>query len=122
MSLHITSTAKSLHIKPTTKGELQSIIKAELERQGPDADLNFIDTSLITDMDMLFYNINKEILVGNIKIDCWDVSNVVNMRGMFYGCNECNTDISMWNISNVRHTGLMFGDCSISDSNRPTLS
>ena len=72
MSLHVTSTTKSVRIKPTTKGELQSIIKQELERQGPDADLNFIDTSLITDMSFLFYGL----IIYDIKIDRWDVSNV----------------------------------------------
>lgn len=115
MAIHITSTTKSARVRPKSKDELRSIIKNELKQQGPDADLNFIDTSLITDMDMLFYKINKEIPVGNIKIDRWNVSNVVNMRGMFYGCDECNTDISMWDISNVTHMGLMFVGCSIDD-------
>ena len=119
MAIHITSTTKSARVRPNSKDELRSIIKNELKQQGPDANLNFIDTSLITDMDMLFYNINKEILVGNIKIDQWDVSNVTTMSGMFYGCDECNTDISTWDISNVRHMGLMFVGCPIDDSYKP---
>jgi len=119
MAIHITSTTKSARVQPKSKDVLRSIIKNELKQQGPDADLNFIDTSLITDMDMLFYTINKEILVGNIKINQWDVSNVMSMRGMFYGCDECNTDISMWDISNVRYMGLMFVGCPIDDSYKP---
>ena len=119
MAIHITSTTKSARVRPKSKDELRSIIKNELKQQGPDADLNFIDTSLITDMSMLFYTINKEILVGNVKIDQWNVSNVTTMNGMFYGCDECNTDISMWDISNVRYMGLMFVGCPIDDSYKP---
>ena len=119
MVIHITSTTKSARVRPKSKDELRSIIKNELKQQGPDADLNFIDTSLITDMSMLFYTINKEILVGNVKIDQWNVSNVTTMNGMFYGCDECNTDISMWDISNVRYMGLMFVGCPINDSYKP---
>ena len=51
--------------KPTTKDELSSLIGEELNRQGPDADLNHIDTSLITDMSELFEGCN----IRNIKID-----------------------------------------------------
>ena len=78
--IKITSNSKSATITPTSAEQLQSIIKDELERQGPDADLNHIDTSEITDMGSLFYKLN----IGNIKIDQWDVSNVTNMSFMFY--------------------------------------
>lgn len=50
MSLHIIPTTKSAKLKPTTRDELRKIIETELERQGPYADLNFIDTSEIDDM------------------------------------------------------------------------
>ena len=62
-------------IKPTTKAELMAIIEIELKQQGPDADLNHIDTSEITDMKELFVNLK----IRNIKIDKWDVGNVTNM-------------------------------------------
>ena len=52
--LKITSNSKSATVTPKSKEQLQSIIEQELERQGPDADLNFIDTSEITDMSYLF--------------------------------------------------------------------
>lgn len=66
-------------VTPKTKVELREIIEKELERQGCDADLNFIDTSQITDMSYLF----KDMLIGHIKIDKWDVSKVKKMHGMF---------------------------------------
>jgi len=53
--LKITSNTKSANIpKPTTYKELRPIIEQELDKQGPDADLNHIDTSKITDMSYLF--------------------------------------------------------------------
>lgn len=41
-------------VQPKTKKELQSIIKDTISKEGPECDLNFIDTSLITDMSLLF--------------------------------------------------------------------
>ena len=64
---------------PETKEELESIIEKELKRQGTDVDLNFIDTSKITDMSYLFINLGRR----NLKIDKWNTSNVTNMRCMF---------------------------------------
>ena len=63
--LRITSTTKSVKVRPTTRDELRSIIEQEIENQGPDADLNFIDTSEITDMSNLFH----DLVIRNIKID-----------------------------------------------------
>ena len=52
-------------IKPSNKAELRFIIEQELRQQGSDADLNFIDTSEITDMKELFVDLK----IRNIKID-----------------------------------------------------
>ena len=132
--LKITSKTKPANmLEPTSKDELRSIIEQELERKGPDADLNFIDTSLITDMSYLFYKLN----IANIKIDHWDVSNVSNMQGMFYECKnfegtgldkwdvskvtimedmfsyckQLNVDLSSWNVTNVTNMNYMFYFC-----------
>ena len=108
MSLRITSTTKSVKcLRPTTKGELKDLIKLELVRQGPDADLNFIDTSLITDMTMLFWYTD----VRNIKIDQWDTSNVVDMSYMATNCERFNCDLSKWNTSKVTDMNSMFRCC-----------
>jgi surface protein len=108
MAIRITSNTRPAIFRPTTKDELQSLIEQELERQGWDADLNFIDTSLITDMSWLFHPLYY---VRNIKIDEWDVSNVTDMDGMFMGCDMLMTDISTWNTKNVRRMNRMFGCC-----------
>lgn len=108
MLLHITSTTKSVRKRPTTRDELMSIIKDEVNRQGLDADLNFIDTSLITDMACLFINCPD---VRNIKIDQWNVSNVTNMECMFEGLSDFNCDLSSWNVSKVENMDSMFMEC-----------
>ena len=108
MSLHITSTTKSATAQPQSRKELRSIIEQELERQGPDADLNFIDVSEITDMTNLFIDLD----VRNVKMDKWDVSNVKYMSYMFYGCSSLCSDLSAWNTSNVITTVATFHCCS----------
>ena len=107
MSLRITSTTKSTKIRPKTKDEIGSLIFCELSKQGPDADLNHIDVSEITDMSWLF----NELGPGSIKIDKWDVSNVTNMSWMFSFCKKFNADLSRWNVSKVNSMQSMFLGC-----------
>lgn len=84
-----------LPVRPKTKKELEKIIKETIEEQGNNADLNFIDTSLIINMEYLFKNSRFN---GNISE--WDVSNVLSMTGMFAN-SSFNGDISNWNTSSV---------------------
>ena len=107
MSLQITNSTKSVRVRPTTKDDLRNLIESELKRQGPDADLNFIDVSSITDMSYLFYRLD----IRNIKIDSWDTSNVTNMADMFWDCQEFNADLSSWDVSNVTNMKYMFCYC-----------
>ena len=106
-------TTKSAKVRPTTRDKLRKIIETELERQGPDADLNHIDVSEIDDMSLLFYHTKAR----NIKIDEWNVSNVTNMANMFDGCKDFNCDLSDWNVSNVKTMSSMFFGCSAFKSN-----
>ena len=111
--LKITSNSKSATPRPTSKNELELLIQQGLKEQGPDADLNFIDTSLITDMSSLFANYAT---IRNIKIDEWDVSNVTNMEHMFSLCEKFNCDLSRWDVSNVTNMKYMFYSCENFDS------
>lgn len=125
MAIKITSKTRSLVIKPILWGELRAIIEQELRTQGLDADLNFIDVSLVTDMSGLFENTGYEI--RNIKIDEWDTSNVTNMSHMFYNCTDLNCDgIGDWDVSNVIDmTEIFYGckqfNCDLSNWNLSSL-
>ena len=94
---------------PKTKSELIEIIKNLLNDN--QTNLNIIDVSKITDMSELFDKINQSIEISNIDISGWDVSNVTNMRYMFFGCSKFNCDLSSWNVSNVEDITGMFINC-----------
>ena len=81
----------SKYRKITSKDELRIIIKQTIESEGPNCDLNWIDTSGITDMNSLFCITNSTIFKEfNGDISKWDVSNVEDMSYMFYGCEKFN--------------------------------
>ena len=95
---------------PKSLKELKDIIKDIIKEEGPDANLNNIDVSDVYNMDGLF-NITeqgKQIEIGNIKIDDWNVSNVRSMRNMFLNCSNFNSDISNWDVSKVTDMSGMF--------------
>ena len=70
-------------------------------------DVTQVCTSLITDMNELFY-FETESNPINQDIGSWDVSNVTDMYSMFFNCYEFNQDISNWNVSNVTNMSDMF--------------
>ena len=98
---------------PKTKEELIENIKECFSND--DYDLNYIDTKAITDMSNLFninfYNpiINNK--TNNINISKWNVSNVINMKLMFYGFENFNCDLSGWDVSKVEDMNSMFSFC-----------
>ena len=92
---------------PQTKEELIKNIKELLYKR--ENDLNCIDTSAITDMSFLFLNIN--VIIDNIDLSNWDVSNVTTMEGLFNNCKKFNCDLSKWDVSNVKDMSYMFYNC-----------
>ena len=80
---------------PATRNELKSIVYDRIDKDGPNCNLNDIDTSLIEDMSWLF---NESSFNGDISE--WDTSNVTNMEGMFYR-SKFTGDISKWNVNKV---------------------
>ena len=85
---------------------LRSLIKQEIERNGPNCDLNHIDVSNVTSMSNLF-----SCSPFNGDMSNWDVSNVADMSWMFYN-SKFNGDISKWNVSNVTDNDNMFNSVS----------
>ena len=92
-------------VQPKNKNELKEIIKDTFEHK--QYDLNFIDTSKITDMSELFINCKYDFDVSK-----WDVSNVTNMNHMFFYCKNFDCDLSNWDVSNVTDMNSMFAFCN----------
>ena len=74
-------------VQPKNKEQLKSLIEYAFNHNI--YDLNFIDTSKITDMSKLFMSCEYD-----IDVSSWDVSNVTNMSQMFYFCVNFNCDLS----------------------------
>lgn len=90
----------------TVKNRTQLVneVNKSISEKGPNADLNHLNTSQVTDMSGVFKETNF-----NGDISKWDTSNVRNMSGMFEG-SKFNGDISNWNTSNVTDMSRMFKD------------
>ncbi len=71
------------------------------------ADVTQVITTLITNMSYMFPSSNF-----NQNISHWDVSNVTDMRVMFYYNTSFNQDIGNWNVSEVTDMGDMLANAS----------
>ena len=97
---------------PATKAALVTEIKRATEVHGNTVDLNYIDTSAITDMSWLFSSDTTdghELGEFNGDISKWDVAAVTNMEAMFFDAKSFNQDISGWNVARVNSMNSMFG-------------
>ena len=90
-------------IKANNKDHLKELIEISQKLLGDDGNFNWIDTSEITDMSELF-----KFSTFNGHIELWDVSNVINMDGMFDRAKSFNQPIGDWNVSNVINMCGMF--------------
>ena len=91
-------------VRPKNKAQLKSLIEYAFNHNI--YDLNFIDTSKITNMSWLF-----EYISCNFDISNWDMSNVKNVDNMFYCCWNFNCDLSNWDVSNVINMYSVFYCC-----------
>ena len=76
-------------------------------------DISDWDVSNVTDMRYMFYGCKELKSVGDLSN--WDVSNVTDMSCMFFVCEklELTGDLSNWNVSNVTNMDCMFNGCNI---------
>ena len=98
-------------MKPTNKQALVDEITRAMDAHGNEVDLNYIDTSAITDMSFLFSNdrtSGHKLAAFNGDISKWDVAAVTAMGSMFAGATSFNQDISGWNVARVTNMEYMF--------------
>lgn len=91
---------KEMH-RPHTKEELANLVNDR------SVNLGSIDTSLITDMSMLFRFSDRTDFAG---IENWDVSSVTDMAYMFCGAESFNRPLNDWDVSKVTDMSYMFCD------------
>ena len=103
---------------------IKNIVLNEIMRLGLNADLNHIDTSEVTDMNLVFSPINYRSFTGEYRemkkklskfngdVSKWDVSNVETMSSMFRGCEKFDCDLGDWDVSKVKDMSNMFSGCS----------
>ena len=97
--------------------DIKRIIKQEIERLGPEANLNHIDVSEVTNMSELFMCLNSGYPLYRYRyklspdISEWDVSNVKTMTNMFRDCIAFDSYIGDWDVSNVTSMWNMFCGC-----------
>ena len=56
-------------------------------------------------------NVCRRKLLHNQPLNNWNVSNVKDMRDMFWGATSFNQPLNKWNVSNVTDMSFMFGLC-----------
>jgi len=83
---------------------LKKLIDQEIADNGNNCDLNYIDISQITTLNLIFANSKF-----NGDISQWDTSNVTEMRCMFLK-SSFNGNISGWDVSKVKDMNSMFSD------------
>ncbi len=88
------------------------IVRDEIRRLGPGADLNHIDVSRVT----TFYDDyeHEGLFEGTDfygDVSKWNVSKVTDMRYAFAKCTKFNGDLSHWDVSKVEVMTGMFYHC-----------
>ena len=73
-------------------------------------DVTKVCTTKITSMRNLIIDTNNESFINNFNqnISTWDVSNVTDMRKLFWTARKFNQDISNWDVSNVKDMWGLF--------------
>ena len=103
---------------PKSFDKLRNIIEYRYKKLGPGTkenpiDFNDVDVSHIDSFCDKNIGIFEKTKFKYIDISYWDVSNITDMKYMFYDCEELESvgDLSNWNVSNVTDMNSMFCNC-----------
>jgi surface protein len=98
-------------IYPVSDDNIKDVISklSKLYMFSAGINLNWMDTSRVTNMYKLFSVVSTIVL--DVDISRWDVSSVTNM-GYMFAHKQFNGDISKWDVSSVRNMSCMFDTCS----------
>ncbi len=88
----------------TLKGAVKEYLRDERSAIRKYGDISGWDVSNVRDMKMMFWGAKS--FDGDLSK--WDVSNVRDMKYMFRNAKKFNGDLSKWNVSNVRDMRDMF--------------
>lgn len=69
-----------------------------------------------TSLQEIFYNCTN-LGTTATNMNHWDMTNVINVYGMFYYCTNFNSNISSWNTSNVTNMSHMFSNAPAFNQN-----
>ena len=81
-----------------------------------DPDISLWDMSNLTNMDGMFWGATN----FNQNISSWNTSNVTIMQKAFYQCTNFNQNLSSWNTGSVTNMYGMFEDCTNFNQNCAT--
>ncbi len=91
-----------LHVADKTA--LEAEIAKAIKEHGNDVNLNYIDTSEVTNMNLMFQGNTT----FNGDISKWDTSSVTDMYAMFYDATTFNQSLNSWDVSKVKGMYRMF--------------
>ena len=93
-----------------------AVSEAQLRAMDVDDDFTIVCTSLVTDMNAMFYGATA----FNQDIGSWDVSNVTDMDAMFNDASAFNQDLSGWCVTLIPNVPVEFDTGSaLTVANRP---
>jgi surface protein len=109
VSENLVNEVSKYKIKPRTNYELKVLINRLIIERGVNANLNDIDVSNIVDMSGIFSNFNSDSKNSRFNGDISEW-NVSNVKDMcgMFQGSKFNGDISKWNVSNVKNMRSMF--------------
>ena len=92
------------------KEEIRDYLKKEVEKQGKNVVIKYLDVSGIEDLSSLFVNLLSD--VETLDLSCWNTSGVEKVFGMFSCCRSLKSlNLSGWNPKKIKNIDWVFNNC-----------